>query len=101
MGTQMFRQRVIVGAPPWRTRMADAPVRHVEAARLGVGPRAQHVVDFWYEHDDARAEVERTFVVVGTGHEVPAGARYCGTTARTDDGLVWHLFELPDGEATG
>lgn len=52
-------------------------------------------IEFWAEHDEALAEVARTFVIVGTGHHVPEGASYVGTAPRTRDGLVWHLYELP------
>jgi hypothetical protein len=51
-------------------------------------------VEFWAEHDDAKTEVPRTFVVVGTGHRIPEGATYTGSAPRTHEGLVWHLFEL-------
>lgn len=41
-----------------------------------------------------RPRVARTLQVLGTGHELPLSAVWRGTTARTDDGLVWHLYEL-------
>lgn len=109
MARRMHRQRLIVGTPPWAIRMPQSsPVLHVEGARIGVGSAADCAVDFWYEHDDEVIEAERRFLVVGTGHEIPPRARYCGSTARDDDGLVWHLYELPSelaqeaaGEAAG
>ena len=51
-------------------------------------------IEFWAEHDDAKPEVARTFVIAGTGQHIPAGASYTGTAPRTSEGLVWHLFEL-------
>lgn len=33
----------------------------------------------------------RRFRIVGTGHPIPAGYRYCGSTG--DGVLVWHVFE--------
>lgn len=51
-------------------------------------------VEFWAEHDDAKPEELRTFVIVGTGHPIPDGATYVGTAPRTREGLVWHLYEL-------
>lgn len=52
-------------------------------------------IEFWAEHDDAKAAVPRTFVIVGTGHRIPDGAVYVGTAPRTRLGLVWHLYEMP------
>lgn len=52
-------------------------------------------IEFWAEHDDAKAEVSRLFVIVGTGHRIPDGAVYIGSAPRTPEGLVWHLYELP------
>lgn len=52
-------------------------------------------IEFWAEHDDTRPEVPRVFMIVGTGHPVPDGASYVGTAPRTREGLVWHLFEMP------
>lgn len=51
-------------------------------------------IEFWAEHDDAKPAVARTFVIVGTGHRIPAGAVYVGTAPRAQDGIVWHLYEL-------
>lgn len=51
-------------------------------------------IEFWAEHDEAEPEVPRTFLVVGTGHRIPEGARYVGSAPRTPEGLVWHLVEL-------
>lgn len=89
----VYRYRVAVSDRPQAHRLTSDPV-HVEAARVGVGSNAPHVVDFWTEHDDDRPEWERFFQVFGTGHPVPQDARYWGTTARTADGLVWHLYEV-------
>jgi hypothetical protein len=93
MARRVFRVFLVVGAAPKTFEMTGPPV-HVEAARLGVGPAAQHTVDVWYEHDDDMPEAPRTLQVFGTGHELPDGAVWRGTTARTDDGFIWHLYEL-------
>ncbi|HET8661080.1 MAG TPA: hypothetical protein VFM55_19045 [Micromonosporaceae bacterium] len=50
------------------------------------------VVTFWAEVDPAAERELRTFVVVGTGHPVPDGARYVGTDCVLPT-LVWHLYE--------
>jgi hypothetical protein len=94
MARRVYRVFVIVGARPKTFEMTGPPL-HVEADRVGVGPQAQHTVDVWYEHDDDAQPVQRELVAVGTGHPLPDGALYRGSTARTEDGFVWHLYELP------
>lgn len=37
----------------------------------------------------------RILQVYGTGWEIPDTAVWLGTTPRTPDGLVWHLYEHP------
>jgi len=59
-----------------------------------VGATDDQVVEFWAEDSDDAPTVERTFLVVGTGHPIPEGARYIGTCPRTPLGLVWHLYEV-------
>jgi hypothetical protein len=53
-------------------------------------------IEFWAEHHDSAEPVVRTFTIIGTGHQIPDGARYIGTAPRTPQGLVWHLYELGD-----
>ncbi|MFF3443616.1 hypothetical protein [Streptosporangium sp. NPDC002721] len=57
------------------------------------------VVEFWVEHHGEFA-IPRAFQVFGTGHPVPASAKWFGTTARLD-GMVWHLFEVYGAKETG
>lgn len=94
MTRRILRHRVYVNDTP-QTREIHSDPMHVEAARLGVGPDAPHVVDFWAEGSIEEAGQPRTFLVVGTGHPLPDGARWWGTAARTEEGLVWHLVEIP------
>lgn len=95
MTRRVYRNRVIVGAAPHEFTMGPGPILHVDATTLGADhARAQHVVDFWWEHADDQPQVRRTFVVVGTGHPIPDRAVHRGTADRTADGLVWHLYEL-------
>ena len=56
-------------------------------------------IEFWAERDDTKPAIVRTFVIIGTGHRIPDGARYVGTAPRTRDGLVWHLYELGERRA--
>lgn len=53
-----------------------------------------HTVSFWVEDDDDAPRVERYFRVFATGQGLPDGARHWGTTERTPEGLVWHLYEV-------
>jgi len=70
-------------------------IRHVAANRYPTAPGEEptHVVEFWAEDSGSQDAPERHFQVYGTGHELPGDARWKGTCDRTDDGLVWHLFE--------
>jgi hypothetical protein len=52
------------------------------------------LVSFWAERDAEMAARTRLFMLVGTGHPVPEGGIYRGTTDRTPGGLIWHLYEL-------
>ena len=92
---RMLRHWLVVGGAPKTIEIGGDPV-HVEANRLGAGPDAQHVVEFWAEGSLEEAGTARTFQAFGTGQELPDGARWWGTTARTPEGLVWHLFEVHD-----
>lgn len=93
MPRRIFRHYVVAGGRAKSFELTGSPL-HVEARRLGVGMQAPHLVDFWVEHDDDLPAATRTFQVFGTGHPLPPGARYVGSTARTADGFVWHLYEL-------
>jgi hypothetical protein len=54
----------------------------------------EDVVVFWAYCEDGKPNgAPRTFVIVGTGHEVPEGAVHRGTVQQ-DDGFVWHLMEV-------
>lgn len=97
MTRRMLRYSVAIANGAQTFRLGGNPV-HVEAPE-----NAHSFVDFWAEdHDIAPGEpdtrIERTFQVFGTGHPLPEGARWWGTTARTSAGLVWHLYEVPARE---
>ncbi|MEU6709977.1 hypothetical protein ABZ897_00745 [Nonomuraea sp. NPDC046802] len=93
MARRMLRYQVVVNDRPQTFRLGGTPV-HVEGARVGVGPDTQHVVWFWAEGAPDFDEIEYTFQVFGTGHPLPEGAQWWGTTARTPEGLVWHLYQV-------
>ena len=46
----------------------------------------------WVLVDPNAEKHERAFIVVGTGHQVPSDAIYCGTFQ--DDVFVGHVFEI-------
>ncbi|NEA61356.1 hypothetical protein [Streptomyces sp. SID12488] len=94
MTRRMLRHRIYVTGQPQTRNIHSDPV-HVAADRIGVAENAPHVVDFWAEGSLEEPGTARTFLVVGTGHPIPDGARHRGTTPRTPDGMVWHLYELP------
>lgn len=50
-------------------------------------------VEFWAENRPGSEPSQRWFRVFGTGHPLPADARWVGTCDRTEGGLVWHLYE--------
>ena len=49
----------------------------------------------WAEVDKDAPLEERTFVVVGTGHDIDfSNGEYIGTYLICNDNLVWHVYEL-------
>ena len=84
---QMFRYTVQVDDQPHVIRLTNDPVA------VAVGATVDEV-EFWAEHDMDALEYPAAFIVVGTGHPIPDGARYVGTCPRVH-GLVWHLYRLP------
>lgn len=63
-------------------------LRHVASALFDV-------VEFWAEDEPGAPTITRTFQVYGTGNPIPDHAVWRGTTDRTPEGAVWHLYELP------
>lgn len=98
MADRMFRYRVSVNDEPHQFELSSDPL-HVEAGRWGVHPQGPHFVDFWTINVDGAPQRSRSFQVFGTGQPLPEDAKYIGTTARTDEGAVWHLFELAEEES--
>lgn len=102
MSRAVLRYWLVVDGEPKILHVAGDPL-HVAADRLGSGLDAKHIVEFWAEGDapstpvaELRADPRRrVFVVVGTGQPLPDGAVWRGTCDRTEEGLVWHLYELP------
>lgn len=60
---------------------------------LHVAARRRDVVEFWAHYDESQPVVEkRRFIVVGTGHPLPAAPTVYHGTALAG-ALVWHLLE--------
>lgn len=91
MTKTVHRHEIPVDDQPHTVKLTSNPraatAKHVEAS---------HIVEFWAEHHGDQWASPRTFQVYGTGHPIPDNAHWHGTTQRID-GLVWHLFELPEG----
>jgi hypothetical protein len=87
MSRRVFKYTVLVDDQPHSFKLTGSPL-HIEA------PYPGEAVDFWAEHDDEALEFTRTYLVVGTGHELPKCTRYIGTAKVPRVGLVWHLVEL-------
>jgi hypothetical protein len=69
----------------------------LNAGPISVGCRQPDRVEFWAIHDDDAASYSgsRIFIVVGTGHPLPAKVRAVHGTAVAPGGdLVWHLVEV-------
>jgi hypothetical protein len=89
---RMFRYTVPVDDQPWPFDLTGDPVA------VAVGFTVDEV-EFWAEHTEGTPKKARRFQVFGTGHPLPANARWVGTCPRVS-GLVWHLYEIVgDGEA--
>ena len=63
---------------------------------LHVGVQSDQIY-FWAVADPKKEEIERKFVIVPTGGEIPdheCGSFYRGTCLTHDGQFVWHIFEL-------
>ena len=61
--------------------------------------RAPHQPSMWVLCDPDRESVERTFLIVGTGHRHENGTLHDHVgTCQDITGFVWHVFEVPDGK---
>lgn len=89
---RMYRYTVPVDDRPHTEHLTSNPVHVANGTTLDE-------VEFWAEHADDAPKTARRFQVFGTGHPLPANARWVGTCPRVS-GLVWHLYEIVgDGEA--
>ncbi len=62
-------------------------------ARILVVQMQGALPQLWAEVDTLELNTTRTFVLVGTGNEVPLRGVYVGTVQ--DDHLVFHVYEVP------
>lgn len=94
---RMFRYEVPVDDQEHR-RVVHGIVKKV--ATQPWRPGETPVVEFWAEDTTPApggTQLLRSFCVFGTGHPLPEGAEWRGTTDRDPAGLVWHLYELTGG----
>jgi len=68
-------------------------VLRITGAPVHIASRIHGVVEFWAEFNSDIEPRETRYIVIGTGHRIPEGAKYVGTTLASH-GLVWHLYEL-------
>lgn len=59
---------------------------------LDNGPRPG-VPTLWVEVDPDQAAEPRQFVIIGTGHEIPADGQHVGSYQA--EPFVWHVYEVP------
>jgi hypothetical protein len=81
----MFRYQVPVSDEWNEISLSGEPV--------AVAVTSDGAVEFWAEDSGLPRRRFRYFRVFGTGHPLPANARWVGTCPRTVSGLVWHLYE--------
>jgi hypothetical protein len=89
----VYRYEVPIDDKPHRIQLSSSCLPIAVAAVTLDGSATSWIVEFWAEHNDAEPLVDHVFQVFGTGHPVPAGARWRGTCPRLF-GLVWHLYEI-------
>ena len=69
------------------------------ALNLPAGARVVHFdmqggeAKMWVLVDTEAALEAHAFIIAGTGHDVPDGARPVRSCIDRETGLVWHLFE--------
>lgn len=85
---------------------ADARILHVNVDGGDWQAERPPMVCLWTLSDRKEPEVERTFVIAGTGDVLHAGWRYVGTAKHVGPDvlgigagqvLFWHVFELVPG----
>ena len=84
---RMFRYEIPIDDRPHTVDLDSDPVA-VAATGSGFG------VEFWAERAGMGLAHDRTFQVFGTGHLLPDAAKWAGTCPRTEDGFVWHLYDI-------
>lgn len=94
MAERMYRYTVPIDGQPHTIPLAPGHTAELRPLHVAATPGA---VEFWAVHSDEypKALLPFTFQVFGTGHDLPPRAWWRGTTPRTPQGLVWHLFEVP------
>jgi hypothetical protein len=94
---RMFRYTVPIDDRAHTIPLSGSPV----AVACSIGGWGEASVEFWAESAEGAPQVTRAFQVFGTGHPLPEDAKWRGTCARTPQGLVFHLYELPCAPGIG
>ena len=88
MARKVWKDSVPVGDIAVRDLPFGATILHVDCQESGE-------VTFWFEFEPdyppGVPTVARKFTIFGTGHTIPEGWEYVGTTL--DGPFVWHLYE--------
>jgi hypothetical protein len=93
---RVFRFEVPIDGAAHRVAIPDDAPRALAAgsARFDPVDRVHRVVELWVEVNPVGPKRYRLLRAFATGEPLPAGARWIGTTQRTPEGFVWHLYEL-------
>jgi hypothetical protein len=89
MSKRMFKYLIPVHDEPTTLALP------VGATIVGAGVQRPLEISLWAEVPMLTSErtTRRTFVVIGTGHEVPHCGVHVGTVR--DGAWVWHVYEVP------
>lgn len=82
----------------WKFNLLVQSIQKIEIPRGAeiISVQSQNGIGVMWAICDTMAEKEtRTFMVFGTGHNIPSkGLKYMGTYQENGGSLVWHLFEV-------
>lgn len=83
----IYKYRINFGAPSLEIPLGSKCIH--------VGSQGEHVC-MWVEvDDDAQLETERWHLfIIGTGHQLPAGAEHEHLGSVIMDPFVWHLYRV-------
>lgn len=78
----------------WKFKITQPEVEMPMGAKILTVQSQHNVPTIWAIVNTEEDMKKRTFIVVGTGHEIPKGKlNYIGTIQQMTGMLVWHVFE--------